>query len=215
MNICRNERGGILSSIFVIPVGIVAIIAIFLLGYSIGRNQGVKTAAEEKPQALPEVGQPAAQEKEEYTFYKTLTEKGDKTLSIELKSKPRPQEPSAAVKEAEPAGKTKPAAADQRVPAKQQAAKAPPRKEIASAKPAAKARFTIQTGSYPDKSMAEDEVRAMKKRGYAAFLVQSEIPDKGTWYRVRVGSFSTRQPAEKLAAELKSKEGISSLITAE
>jgi len=76
-------------------------------------------------------------------------------------------------------------------------------------------RYTIQVGSYPEKAMAEEEAKNMKKRGYAAFLVATDIPEKGKWYRVRVGSFANRQSAEKLAKELKGKEGIDGFITTE
>jgi cell division septation protein DedD len=55
----------------------------------------------------------------------------------------------------------------------------------------------------------------MKKRGYVAFVVATDLADKGKWFRVRIGSFSSKQSAEKLAKELKSKEGIDGFITAE
>jgi cell division septation protein DedD len=55
----------------------------------------------------------------------------------------------------------------------------------------------------------------MKTRGYAAFIVSSNLPDKGTWYRVRLGSFSNKAAAEKLLKQLQAKEGISSFITIE
>jgi cell division septation protein DedD len=63
--------------------------------------------------------------------------------------------------------------------------------------------------------MAEEDVKRMKKRGYAAFIKENEIPEKGTWYRVRVGSFKNRASAERLAGELKSKEGLEPFITVE
>jgi len=55
----------------------------------------------------------------------------------------------------------------------------------------------------------------MKTRGYAAFIVSSTMPDKGTWYRVRLGSFPNKAAAEKLLRQLQSKEGITSFITIE
>jgi cell division septation protein DedD len=63
--------------------------------------------------------------------------------------------------------------------------------------------------------MAEDDIKKMKQRGYSAFIVTSDLPGKGTWYRVRLGSFSSKALAEKLQKELRTKEGISPFITIE
>lgn len=203
----RNQRGGIFSSIFIVPAGVVVIIAVFLLGYYVGRRQTIRLVSDEKPVALPEVVSQYLPEKEEFTFYKTLTEKGDKTLSIELKTKPNSNPERTAV-----------ASSDTPVEKPRSAAKtlpAPARSAIAEKSSTPKVRYTIQIGSYPDRLSAEEDVKAMKKRGYAAFLVTTELPEKGTWYRVRIGSFANRQSAEKLAAELRSKEGINPFLTVE
>jgi cell division septation protein DedD len=61
-----------------------------------------------------------------------------------------------------------------------------------------KIRYTLQIASYPDKDSAEADVKKMKQRGYAAFVMSSNLEEKGTWYRVRLGSFSNRGAAEKL-----------------
>jgi DedD protein len=230
-----DQRGGIISKIFIIPVGVVVIIGVFSLGYYMGRDQGKRTASNEKPAALPEVVSQYLPKKEDFTFYKTLTEKGEKTVSIDLKPKQRPEEVAPSKKEnAVPAAETKPKqqetakapearaektaakpAVQQTAKAQRQPAPAPKESPVAKQTPPSKVRYTIQVGSYPDKAMAEEETRNMKKRGYAAFLVASEIPEKGKWYRVRVGSFANRPSAEKLAKELKSKEGIDGFITTE
>jgi len=39
------------------------------------------------------------------------------------------------------------------------------------------------------------------------------IPEKGIWYRVRIGRFATRPDAQNIQARLKNSEGISSFIT--
>lgn len=226
----HNQRGGIISKVFIIPAGVVVIIAVFAVGYYLGRDEGRKTASNEKPPALPDVVSQYLPKKEEFTFYKTLTDKGEKTVSIELKTKPREENAPLKKEPDVPAGESKPgpeaakppepkAGKPAPQPAKQQAAKPQPqlaKREPPDTKPApSKIRYTIQVGSYPEKAMAEEEARNMKKRGYAAFLVATDIPEKGTWFRVRVGSFANKQSAEKLAKELKSKEGIEGFITTE
>jgi cell division septation protein DedD len=200
----------------------VVIIAVFVAGYFMGRREGARTAAAERPPALPEVLSQYVPDKAEFTFYNTLTDKGEKTVSIDLKQKADKGVPEK--KEAVPAEKKvaeRTAAAHPEKggpPPGTESSKAPEqtaKKEGPSRTEAPKNRYSVQVGSYEDKAMAEDEVRTMKQRGYAAFIVATDIPDKGRWYRVRLGSFSNKQAAEKLAKELQTKEGITSFITTE
>ncbi|MEK6744448.1 MAG: SPOR domain-containing protein [Nitrospirota bacterium] len=229
----NNQRGGIISKVFLIPAGVVVIISVFIAGYFVGREQGRQSASTEKPPALPDMVSQYLPKKEDFTFYKTLTEKGDKTVSIELKPKQKTEETAAPKKEQEgpPAEEgrstkqksAKPAEVKAERPAAPQVKPlaARPRPQTAKKEPApaksvaSKLRYTIQVGSYPEKAMADDEARNMKKKGFAAFVVATDLADKGKWFRVRIGSFSNKQSAEKLAKELKSKEGIDGFITAE
>jgi len=222
----NDQRGGIISKIFIIPVGVVVIIGVFALGYYTGKEQAGKTASSEKPAALPEVVSQYLPRKEDFTFYKTLTEKGEKTVSIDLKPKPKGDDPAPAKKEGaapsddakqkqQEAPKVLEVKPDRPSAVKQLAAK--PQVQQAKKEPpsSSKVRYTIQVGSYPERAMAEDAMKTMKKRGYAAFVVATAIPEKGTWYRVRVGSFANKQSAEKLSKELKSKEGVEGFVTTE
>jgi DedD protein len=58
---------------------------------------------------------------------------------------------------------------------------------------APKGRFTLQLSSFPDRSEAELFAKRFAAQG--AYVVISEIPGKGTWYRVRVGSYGSSQEA--------------------
>jgi cell division septation protein DedD len=62
--------------------------------------------------------------------------------------------------------------------------------------------FTIQTASGKEKKSAEKTVKTLIGKGYPAYVVVSEIPEKGTWYRVRIGEFRERKEAEKLLSRL-------------
>jgi len=66
-----------------------------------------------------------------------------------------------------------------------------------------KAHFTLQLSSFQDRG--EAEAFAAKFGAEKTYLVVSEIPGKGTWYRVRVGDFATAKDAlaGKLAFERK------------
>ncbi len=50
-------------------------------------------------------------------------------------------------------------------------------------------------------------------KGYASHIVKITIPDKGVVYRVRIGKYRNLEDAQKMAAELEKKEGISAFIT--
>jgi DedD protein len=66
-------------------------------------------------------------------------------------------------------------------------------KVLATAPAPAKARFTLQLSSFPDRSEADAFAKRFSAQG--AYVVTSEIPGKGTWYRVRVGSYGSSQEA--------------------
>lgn len=72
--------------------------------------------------------------------------------------------------------------------------------------PAAKGSHTIQVASIKDEAAADRLVVRLRKKGYPAYQVRAEIPDKGVWYRVRVGPYAKRSAAEPVLKRLK-KEG--------
>jgi cell division septation protein DedD len=224
-----KQQGGIISKILLIPAGLVVIIGAFALGYYAGKKQTEGPAVGERRPSLPEVVSDFLPKKEDLTFYRTLTEKGERTVSIDLPPRQQQHAPLPPVKEpapapaagsgggakaAEPAHAGKPEQTQ-----KPQPQKAPPpaaKKEQPAAKSAGTgARYTIQTGAYADRTIADEEVRNLKRRGYAAFRVSANIPDKGTWYRVRIGSFASKESAERLANDLRTKEGIPSIVSTE
>jgi cell division protein FtsN len=215
----NNERGGIISSIFMIPIGIALMIGFFFLGYYVGKYQS-KSKKNEIVLPLPEIVSKQLPQKEEFTFYKTLTDKGNTTVSIELKPKPEDKENEKRKKSDRESVKVEPKAEKPRpVPVKQPEPKKMTVKKEPKPTPAretdANIRYTLQIASYPERDSAEADARKMKQRGYAAFVVSSNLEEKGTWYRVRLGSFSSRASAERLQRELKAKEGITPIITIE
>jgi DedD protein len=211
----NNDRGGILSSILVVPIGIMLMIGIFFLGYYIGSTRAKATATGEPLPPLPDLLSKQLPKPEEFTFYKTLTEKDNKTVSIDVKPQPAEPAPQAAKREAPAETRSKP---DTKPETKTALKPSPPSVGQAVLKPApatgAKLRYSIQLASYPEKALAEEEVKNQKKKGYAAFVVAFK-QDKSTWYRVRLGKFPNRAAAEKLLQEVKSKEGGAPFITAE
>ena len=61
-------------------------------------------------------------------------------------------------------------------------------------------KLTIQVASMKDGAAAERIVANLKKDGYPAYVSRIVIPDKGLWFRVRVGRYTDREQA---AADMK------------
>lgn len=109
-----------------------------------------------------------------------------------------------------------PLAAKKPEPQKSQpkAAPLPPSRPQVVQAPAAKkpdataAHFTLQLSAFPDKGDAEEFMRKIQAAGYRPFLVASEIPGKGVFFRVRVGDYATRQAAVDAKVEFEKKQRI-------
>jgi cell division septation protein DedD len=65
-------------------------------------------------------------------------------------------------------------------------------------------KFYVQVSSWKNIAKAEEEAKKMKAKGHDAFIVKAYIEQfKGTWYRVRVGSFNTKADAEAFSSKIK------------
>ncbi len=62
--------------------------------------------------------------------------------------------------------------------------------------------LAVQVASTKDAASAEALVKKLTQLGYAGFSTMAEIPNKGTWYRVRVGPYRTKAEAEQMRQEL-------------
>lgn len=161
------------------------------------------------------------EEKEDLTFYKTLqNEKGTVPLKPQdgQKEKPKAKEQETgekkdkkeAVKEEK---KEKAKEKEQKKEAaikKENTVKKEKAKEAAAAK---EKRYTLQIAAFKERNTAEELAGRLKKKGYDSYIVPVTIPQKGVWFRVRVGRFETRPDAQSLQSKLKGKEGFNSFIT--
>ena len=159
------------------------------------------------------------------TFYETLPKGGKAVIGTGL----NPKKP-------EPASPSKPAAVPPPTPQRQEgqkpalpAAKPDDLKEQHPApadqakkggsaasdpsKPAAAGggRFCVQVASSQDRKDAEAIRSKMSEKGLPAYIVESNVKEKGTWFRVRIGKHLTQQAA----AELAGKAGKGALIISE
>jgi len=115
-----------------------------------------------------------------------------------VESKPAPSKPSAKV-EGKPAVAVVESKPAEPVPAKAKTVEAKETKLAAIPTVAAagdskgKGRYSLQLSSFQDKGEAESF--AQKFDGERPYMVVSEIPGKGTWYRVRVGDYASAKDA--------------------
>ena len=73
-------------------------------------------------------------------------------------------------------------------------------------------RYAVQVGSYPKLDEATRSVERWKGKGYPAYMMIADIPDRGRWYRVRLGGFATREDASRYLKEFQTRENVEALI---
>jgi DedD protein len=129
--------------------------------------------------AKPEAAKPVAAKPE---VAKPVAAKPEAAKPVAAKAEPA--KPVAAAPKAEPKPVVTP-------PAKKVALAALP--AAADASKGAKGHFTLQLGSFPDR--AEAEAFSQRFSGQGSYVISSEIPGKGTWFRVRVGDYGNAKDA--------------------
>jgi hypothetical protein len=71
------------------------------------------------------------------------------------------------------------------------------------------ATYTVQIKASPNKAEAEEEVRQLKAKNISAYIVKSDVPGKGVFYRVRAGVFTSRNDATRFGADLQQRGVVS------
>jgi cell division septation protein DedD len=63
--------------------------------------------------------------------------------------------------------------------------------------------LTIQAASLKDMQEAQELVDKLKKKGYPAYKTIGMVPEKGVWFRVRVGQYGSSEEASNILKRLK------------
>lgn len=64
-------------------------------------------------------------------------------------------------------------------------------------------RFTVQVSSWRTRQAAERDAQRFRNHGYDAYVQEAYLADRGeTWYRVRIGRFTTKEEGHQLANDL-------------
>ena len=71
--------------------------------------------------------------------------------------------------------------------------------------------WAIQVAATQDQKQGNQLIERLEQMGFSAYLVKAAIPGKGTWFRIRVGDYPSREAAEADLGQLK-KERFSPMI---
>lgn len=134
----------------------------------------------------------------------------DLSLAQPPAPKPEPEPATLEPKKEEP----KPMLAKVEPPAKPE----PPPKVEPPAKPEppkaeAKGRYTLQLSSFQSRGEADAFTVELKKAGYPLTITEANVEGKGTWFRVRLGSYGTHEEALAAKADFESKQKIIAYVT--
>jgi len=75
-----------------------------------------------------------------------------------------------------------------------------------------KTSYTVQVASFRDRATADRLAVRLRRDRYVVTVARVVLPDAGVRYRVRVGTFKTRQDALRLADILKTKEKLDPFV---
>jgi putative secretion ATPase (PEP-CTERM system associated) len=65
--------------------------------------------------------------------------------------------------------------------------------------------YSVHISSFKKKTLADRAIEKFCREGLEAFGMVVQLPDTGTWYRILVGQYETREEAQSLASRLREK----------
>lgn len=203
---CRFTFGQFVTLIL---LEIVTLFFVFYLGAHygpdlIGGREQKKTAVSLPPAGPSKVDEIVGAPSVDYTYPEILTDTG-RGKAIRVK-------PSGVTVEEYEKRKGRPAASEgerEKAPPPIQEVKV---KEAIKGPDTPKGKYTIQVGSFQSAEEASSVAAGWKEKGYGAFMSVGEIPQKGTWHRVRIGGFPSREKAEEFLEKFRTKEKMTGLV---
>jgi len=221
----RGEPGG--GRWLLVGGGVLVILVLtFALGVAVGRKWSPHREAD---QMAPEPGRkpavaaarrsgltdpiPERPPQEKLTFYQTLTAPmstvpASTSVSVGAKADPAKPRPGERVPGDRPAPASPPTASKPDKPAAPAERPAPPR--------AAETRvgdWAIQVGVFKDRGLAENVRRPLAASGLDAYLVAVPDATGQTQYKVRMGSFKTREEAARMAERIRQERSLTAFVT--
>jgi len=202
---------------------IVVIGTVFVLGVVVGKKLAGAPAHASAPDLLTALDQTAAAMEQvkaspppeaRLTFQEELTKKVADSPPKEVA--PPPQSPAEPAKVASPEHPPPPPAAETVVqePPREKLKKAiasiegPPRE--VSNPPVA---FTLQLSASQAREDADRFAAKLRAQGYQPYIVESDLKDRGRWYRVRMGKFSSKEAAAKFRDDFHRETKLDGFVT--
>lgn len=179
-------------------IGVILIVILTAFGGGLYLGQSWhKTEKTETPPWLAKAPPPPPQEEtipeQRLTFYDKLTEKSGKT--------PKTGEGESSVK---PEAKEKTEVKPQNPP--------PAREESPPTK--TKGNYVVHVASVKSRQGAESMAAQLGKKGYKVSVKEVDLGEKGTWYRLLILGYTSKEEAEQTAQTLRKKEGLSPIVRA-
>jgi len=181
------------SLLVVIFLGVLALgVFIFLLGVSVGKRQaGAAAPTQIVTQQIPEpVKEPPVKPSASETASGGGTAVPSDPLAT-MTSRSKSAAPETVLDKA-PKASPKPSAETKKAPV------------TASA---TKGLYYVQIAAFTDRAQAQAAAERYRKQGYTAFVSDPKPSDTKTWYRVRLGGYTTRDRAVSLLARLNAAAG--------
>ena len=72
--------------------------------------------------------------------------------------------------------------------------------------------FTLQVASYEQPGPAQAFVKGLRARGHQAFVTSADIPERGRFWRVRIGPFDSKWEAEAYREKFEEQERMNTLV---
>jgi cell division protein FtsN len=206
--------------------GVIVVLALtFGLGMAVGRKwsphrEHDQTAAEPgRKQAVPVTRRsgltdpvPERPPQEKLTFYQTLTAPMSAVPAPAQVSAPAKPEPAAPRPAGERVSSERPVAATPASPPKPDKPAerpSPPRAGVV----ARTGDWTVQVGVFKDRDQAESVRRPLAASGFDAYLAAVPTADGQTHYKVRMGSFKTREEAGQMAERVRQERSLTAFVT--
>jgi cell division septation protein DedD len=74
-------------------------------------------------------------------------------------------------------------------------------------------KFTLQISSFQERAEADALLARLTAGGYKPFIVMSNVPDKGVFFRVRIGEYPSKADALDAKAEFEKKQHLLAYVT--
>jgi cell division septation protein DedD len=73
--------------------------------------------------------------------------------------------------------------------------------------------WALQLSAYQDRGEADRFAAGLRDKGYAPYIIEANVPTKGTWYRVRVGKFANKEAATNYLSDFKRETSMNGIVT--